>query len=165
MRKIVLVLFVLLSSCSFSDQDRAESLVKDYLKKTLNDPDSYESVSFGKLEPNYDTFISSSPEGKRLEKTENQLDSIATIYRTKADSISTYSLGNTTLLNEYTALSKSFRRKGDSVGQIIEVKEKNYQGPLIGYTITHTFRAKNGFGALELNTKDFMLDSKLTIAF
>jgi len=51
MKRIVLLLTLFICACNHfeSKQQRAQDLVTHYLKSTLNDPDSYESVSFSKL--------------------------------------------------------------------------------------------------------------------
>lgn len=50
-------LLVLLCSCQITKEQKAKKLVDDYLKGTLNDPGSYESVSFGNLRPMKDTIV------------------------------------------------------------------------------------------------------------
>ena len=45
MRKAFIFLFLFaLAACSMSDEQRAEKLVKEYLKKTANDPSSVQDV-------------------------------------------------------------------------------------------------------------------------
>lgn len=36
------------------------------------------------------------------------------------------------------------------------------KGRLYGYMVTHSFRAKNGFGALDINDMEFKIDSAIT---
>lgn len=43
-------LVIMLAACKQTPQQKAEALVKKYLDTSLNDPKSYESVSFGLLE-------------------------------------------------------------------------------------------------------------------
>ncbi|GAC1308097.1 MAG: hypothetical protein NVSMB24_21190 [Mucilaginibacter sp.] len=49
-KNLLIALFIILSSCTQTKQQKAESLVKDYLKTHLNDPNSYESVSFSPIQ-------------------------------------------------------------------------------------------------------------------
>ncbi|QEC77898.1 hypothetical protein [Mucilaginibacter ginsenosidivorax] len=166
MKKILFIFLIWsFTSCSLSDQSQAENLVKDYLNKNLNDPDSYEPVSFGALKANFDTYENSNTEGKKLSTKRTDQDSIANIYESKIDSINNGYISGKKLLEKYTSLAKKHRHNADSIKQIIDTKSADYHGPLLGYSITHTFRAKNAFGALVLQTKDFMLDDKLTEAY
>jgi len=96
MRTIILAACMLiLSSCQFTKQQKAEHLVKEYLKSHLNDANSYESVNF-------------SPVQLVIDKT-----------------------------------------TGKSAGW---------------WEINHTYRAKNGFGGLELKTECFSIDSSFSHA-
>ena len=56
MKKLLFITLVfILSSCSVTDQQKAESAVKDYIKEQLDDPSSYEPISFTDLKPRYDS--------------------------------------------------------------------------------------------------------------
>ena len=50
MKRILLLLTLLITACSQTKQQKAEQAVKIYLEKTLNDPSSYESVSFSNVQ-------------------------------------------------------------------------------------------------------------------
>lgn len=52
MKKIILglSLFVFFASCTKSSENQAQENVKKYITTKMDDPKSYESVSFGKLE-------------------------------------------------------------------------------------------------------------------
>ena len=54
---LIAVLAVLLASCGDSKQEKAETLVKKYLETKLNDPKSYESVTFSKAVKLKDTTM------------------------------------------------------------------------------------------------------------
>ncbi len=49
---------IIFSSCQQSVQQKAETAVREHLKKTLNDPSSYEAVDFGKVDSVYKTVDS-----------------------------------------------------------------------------------------------------------
>ena len=55
MKRIYPLTFLVLFSCSQSKQDKAHQLVKHFLDSTLNDPGSYESISFTPLYKMKDT--------------------------------------------------------------------------------------------------------------
>ncbi|HTD39189.1 MAG TPA: hypothetical protein VK671_01115 [Mucilaginibacter sp.] len=51
MKKLTLIASLLiLASCTFTKQQKAEHLVKNYLKTHLDDPNSYESVNFSPVQ-------------------------------------------------------------------------------------------------------------------
>ena len=55
MKKLIIILcFVsLFISCTKTPEQKFQNLIKEYLTTVLNDPKSYESVSFGTLDNNY----------------------------------------------------------------------------------------------------------------
>lgn len=95
MKKIrYLLLSLFLSSCTLTNQQKAEKLVTKYLDSALNDPHSYESLNF-------------------------------------------------------STVKKHFERKSDA------------KSIMNGWEISHTYRAKNGFGALGIHTTVFEIDSSM----
>jgi hypothetical protein len=150
---------ILLSSCS--DQQKAESTVKEYLKSHLDDPGSYESISFSTLEPVYNDFETESKEYPALKIVVDSMDSKRNYYRHLIDSINADPFNNKQDTIKYVGQFKRWERKTDSLLQIIDKKSKAYKGSLLGYKLNHKFRAKNAFGALQLEFKEFNLDKKL----
>ncbi|WP_342644517.1 hypothetical protein [Mucilaginibacter sp. CSA2-8R] len=162
MKKNLLFLPLFLCSCSHfqSNQQKAESLVKSYLDSTLNDPKSYESMKFDTLRTQYAQYGVGDPEGRRLDSvTVTFLDS-ASKYKEKADKelVTGESLTN---YNKYSELKKLYDAKADSVSKLSDEKGKGYKGPVFAYSIVHSFRAKNGMGALTIQKMRFRTDSAL----
>jgi len=160
MKKLLFIpLTIFLSSCS--RQQKAERLVKHFLDSTLNDPHSYESVSFTTLKPFYATYALGDPEGKRLDTlAANCIDSISK-YKPLDDSVIVISDGlKAPKSNKKLAIY--YQHMQDSIESIITERDKTYKGRILNYSITHTYRAKNGFGALGIHTTDFQIDSTLT---
>lgn len=56
MRKLLFAAVLLLASCSKTPQERAQSLVEDYLEQTANDPSSVQDVEVGELFSIADTY-------------------------------------------------------------------------------------------------------------
>jgi hypothetical protein len=54
---IFITMLLILSACTFTKQQKAEKLIKKYLDSSLNDPKSYESVSFSEPIKLKDTII------------------------------------------------------------------------------------------------------------
>jgi len=128
-RFLFIACLLILSSCQFTKQQKAEKLVKDYLKTHLNDPDSYENVSFGKLTINPYAYEDTIPAGIELKKKEDSLirgnDSVA---------------------------AKEIRAHLDSIDFI-------YPNPIVkAYILDHTYRAKNGFGGVITYNQRFVFN-------
>ncbi len=164
MKKNILIAFVVfLSACTFTKQQKAESIVKKYLDTTLNDPHSYESVSFDKLVTVHkidttlddDTVMMYKREYYALEKKANY---IAKKYKRKDGYDPDFSI-NHPEYDSITTKSSPILEKFSNRER--DISEKKQTTP-ISYHISHTYRAKNGFGALLLYTTTFEIDSLLS---
>lgn len=154
---LLIVVCVLMVSCT-SKQHKAEHLVKDYVKTHLSDPGSYEAVSFGEV----DTVF------KRYSQTK-QWDSLMTanaIAKKRLDKIkdTLNTLIITSKMAYMAALKRQMQYEADTstLSKTIRSNELLFKGPLKGWSITHTYRAKNNKGAIILHNTQFRLDSDLT---
>ncbi|MCR8560475.1 hypothetical protein KXD93_22665 [Mucilaginibacter sp. BJC16-A38] len=162
MKKILFIIPIILFACTNrqSKQQIAETLVKSYLNGTLNDPHSYESVRFDTLVPYHQSYALGDPVGKKM-------DLLAASYVDSASKYDPESMDN--ILNESKhrfhsniRLKTYYKRKEDSLENIINLQDKTYKGKLQSYSIEHTYRAKNGFGALGLHKSRFQIDTSLS---
>jgi len=148
---------VLVVSCT-SKQHKAQRLVKDYVKTHLTDPGSYESVSFSEV----DTVF------KRYSQTK-QWDSLMTanaVAKQRLDKIKD-TLNNliiTSKMAYMAALKRQLQYEADTsiLSKTIRSNELLFKGPVKGWSIVHTYRAKNDKGAVILHNTQFRLDSDLT---
>lgn len=164
MKKNYFILLLTITSCTSTEnkQQKAEGLVKTYLKTSLNDPGSYEGVSFDTLSVNYQEYASGDPQGRKLDTlAASYIDSSAN-YRKLADSELHGTHMNFKKYSRYEKLDTLFTKKSDSVENIERINGKGYKGRIVGYAIKHTYRAKNGFGALTLSKSDFWIDSTIS---
>lgn len=147
MRKaIFLIAGLLLMSCTVTEQDKAERLVKDYLERNANDPSSVEIISISKVvadsvldyseTEDYDKWMDSFDSDKRMADINTEL-------------------GN---FKEADAAIKHM----DVVLENIEKKKKTFKPYLRGYYVLLEYRAKNGFGALVKSSTKVYFDSELT---
>jgi hypothetical protein len=161
MKKNLLFLPLFLFSCSHfqNNQQKAESLVKNYLDSSLNDPKSYESMKFDTIKPLYKQYGVGDPEGRRLDNVIVMYMDSAIKYKEKAG----YALAEDGLANydECIKLDKFYDAKADSVSAISEAKGKGYKGAVFGYDVVHSFRAKNALGALVVQKMRFQTDSAI----
>jgi len=160
----IIIITSVLVACEhpISRQQKAEHLVKAYLKSALNDPGSYESVSFDTLSISYEDYASGDPIGRKLDKIAASFTDTSSKYKKLSESEFYSAHMDFKKYRKYQKLDALYANKSDSVESIIKNKAKDYKGKIDGYAIKHTYRAKNGFGALTLSYTDFWIDSSLT---
>ncbi|WP_183556454.1 hypothetical protein [Mucilaginibacter sp. SP1R1] len=162
MKKVVLLLFLFLFACSGNKQNQVEKVVKLYLDTVLNDPHSYERIKFDSISRNYADYTVGDPEGRELVKLAQKYLTESSKHQKMASDNLYISHPNHQAFDRNLKLSKVLLNKADSVQNIIDIKGKGYKGSLFSYTIEHTYRAKNGFGALTIHKTRFIVDSAIT---
>ena len=160
MRKIILGLtvMVLLVSCSKSPEKIAQSNISEYLKKNMDDPSSYESVEFGKLDTLHTSF-SESKEGLVLQEKDAKLSLRVQELSNKLDSPDL-------TMNEIKDIQKEneqITKDRLAINDILQSKTLSYKGAINGFSMTHKFRGKNKLGAKILNEINFLLDDKFNV--
>ena len=161
MKKILtLSIALILFSCSSSD-DKAHENVSDYIKSKLDDPKSYESDSFGKLEPIKEE-LENNPEFIKLydlykSQSEHELSMYSSLL--KSDSIRHPDTYKTT--KEYYTSAKDSSEK-------VLAKLQSYRTsfkPSDMFAIKHRFRAKNKMGGLVLDSCTAYLDKEYNVKY
>lgn len=161
MKKVVLftIMVMCLFSCSPSKEDKAKALIKEYLKENLKDPSSYQPVSYSQLDSIFFPYIDTE-EGKEL----FDLGGMTGKFHEKSHEFELASL-EAKFKIEYEALQDSveyYKKKSEEFEELFKENEENYKGEFIGWIMSHQYRAKNSFGALDLDGKDFYFDKELT---
>jgi PBP1b-binding outer membrane lipoprotein LpoB len=154
---IMLIVLIFFNSCSVSPEEKAQDNVKKYLMGNMNDPKSYESVSFGKLDSMFSSF-DESEEGIELIKQEKELSDKLNELDEK--------INHTQSLSELSEIEKSGKIIIEKRKNIIDLKfEKSlsYKGEFIGFELKHSFRGKNKMGGLVLENSTFILDKNLDV--
>lgn len=152
MKKIILLtLLVSLSSCTKTPEQKAQKSVSDYLVSKLDDPKSYESVSFGKLKSTF-TDIKDDPKYLKLEAEYIEAN-------TKQDEQyqSAMSMTHDNTIKEATDLFKKRMAITKSIGDEIADFRKNFKPQSI-LIMNHKYRARNKMGALVLDSLTFTMD-------
>lgn len=160
MKKIILVLAlsIVLFSCSKSLEEQAKSNISEYLKKNMDDPSSYESVQFGKLDTLHTSF-DESKEGLELRNKDAKLELKISELSDKLD------LPDLTM-DDIKSIQKEngeITKKRLAINDIMTSKTLTYKGAVNGYSMTHKFRGKNKLGAKILDEISFLLDTKLAV--
>ncbi len=148
MKKILLsaALLSLLISCNTTPQGQAEKLVKNYLDKTMNDPSSYESISFTPLDSTFTEYAKSVEAAKiqaEISKLQWQSDSLK--YADKPAE----------------ALIKI--REAIALDSIYNLNKDNYKGEFNGWVTIHNYRGNNAMGGKVKAKTAFFLNPDLTI--
>lgn len=148
---LISIIVILFSSCSSSPEKKCQSLIRENLLGRMNDPKSYESVSFGKI----DTVMSQCP---------------TTLY----DSSQYYLREANRLLDESDFVStpeqglklchESIKLQDKSKKLLIqyEEQEKNFISKPESLKMEHTARGTNKFGGMITKTEVYVIDFEMT---
>lgn len=150
---------------TLADIQKAKLSAKAYLIKSLNNPNSYSSASWGKLSKTYTDFYDSKDRkviDDSLDYYNNSLGLIKTeMHRIRMGNILKYQDDST---------YKSLAILGDQVDSAAismkikrEVKEKAFKPLFNGYAIDHSFRARNKFNALVLQNWFFVFNKTMKV--
>lgn len=139
MKKTVFILLtVLLAACSETREQKAQGLVKEYLNKNLNDPKSYESVSWGTLDSSFTTYeeiaaIDIAMQSKAAERAVDELK------------------------NGDPEIGEMYKKDYDSLTKRLDSIKLAYKPTFNCLMLKHKYRAKNAMGAVILEEKTFFI--------
>ena len=169
MEKLILICLVFISLNSTAQNvtiiNKAHQNVAAYMKKNLNDPDSYKPVNFYGL-----IKIFSTPDTQSLAYyfdqqillTREAMINMDTVRRRRVIALNNYALIEKDSI--YLRAKKFVKDDKDLINEIerkkiiaVEKMKLNYQPQLTGYTMRHFFRARNSFNALILSSWNFTL--------
>ena len=160
MKRILLCALLFISACSSfkSKQERAQDLVNKYLDSALNSPNNYQSRAFSSVTPIFSTYASSDLQGIKLRKLEFEYMDSVLYYINSSDNYKSHFHNHKTSQK----ISNYYRLKVDSIKNVLELKSKNYNGKLLLYKITHTYKSKKSDGDWVLRATTFTLDTGIT---
>jgi hypothetical protein len=138
---IIITSLLILLACNKSPENKAQTTVKSYLDTVLNNPKTYESMSWSKVDSAYE-------DGIKNPLYRQYLDSSIQILNAPIESSM-----------EYVMKSREYRHKADSISQTTW-KEK-----WLGYQVTHKFRASNKMGAVTIFQERFILSPGLDTVY
>lgn len=164
MKKLFVFLpIIILSACSHfqSKQAKAEAIVKTFLDSTLNDPKSYQSIKFTKIDTLWGGYLKTNSGMQLSQKLELEDDTIKVLQAKQEVLLDALNWNNAAYkklkkaVDFFISESKADLAKMTDSANVIK-------GPFIGYEISNTYRAKNGFGALTVHKTKFEIDSNIT---
>jgi len=157
MKKIILIL-IFLSSCNTSPEQKAEKLIEEYLRKSLNDYKSYEPVEFSSL----DTIFSSLDTWKPYDSIARLRDAADVIAKTFKQENEKYFYNKPKLANSFLQDALKEEDTVRTMTNLLDSMNRKFFPKRIGWKMTHTLRAKNAFGAVVLNKITYFFDENLT---
>ncbi|KAF5068325.1 hypothetical protein DSECCO2_244210 [anaerobic digester metagenome] len=162
MKKIITLLAIILVvvACNTSNESQAKKLIKEYLKTTMNDFSSYESVEFSELDSCF-TLYYDSEEAKNLSEMIESEKKYNEFLSEKIESFIQRDFSNELIESFKNSYDKSQIRI-DSLFQADIEAHQSFIPEFIGFEMTHKFRGKNAFGALILNEYVFLFDKDFT---
>jgi hypothetical protein len=160
MKKLLLFgLLLSLSACSppipytveheVPKADPVQAAVTAYLKKTLDDPASYQSAEWGKPTPWQQKDADALAAQDAAEKAK-------ITYASAKKMVGHLTPTSRRLFNESAADAKHFQQLEDSLLHTTDTTR-------LGQVITHTYRAKNKMGALQLDSAQFIVYKNGTV--
>jgi pyruvate/2-oxoacid:ferredoxin oxidoreductase beta subunit len=160
MKKIILGLSLVIAfaSCTKSPENQAQENVQEYITTKMDDPKSYESVTFGKLE-----------KGKSSYQDEEKYKNLVLEYEDMDKRVSdaydfAMSMTHEETIKRATKSYNSLASMRSSYLTQIEKYMKTYK-PVDIFKIKHSYRGKNKMGALILDSCKVILDKDLKVKF
>lgn len=152
---IIILPLLLLTACNNNDK-KARSTIQEYIKLHIDNYDSYEPVSFSKIDTSFQYYIGT-PAQLQLSALTDSLDkeSEKCALLLKTDSIS---------IQEKKQAYDSLEKIQDIIFALVDSSmraEKNFKPFMRGYYLEHTYRIKNKTGTTELKDEIFVLNKTL----
>lgn len=159
----ILVAALLLCSCEKSNEDKAKDVIKQHLKESLNDWNSYEPVKFSSLDSTFtrsteDTFIKGAIE--QFEYWQKKADSYQK--NMKVFNALSSSFGK----EQYAIASSDYNNAVDSMKFFSDKYKEalaNFTPEFIGFEMQHKFRANNALGNKVITSNKYYFDTDITI--
>ena len=158
MKKIILGLSLAITffSCTKSQENQAQENIEKYITAQMDDPKSYESVSFGKLEKRKSSY----QDEEKYKKLVLEYDDMDKRVNEAYDLAMSMNHENT-----FKSAMESYNKLESMRGSILTETEqylKKYKSVDV-FEIKHCFRGKNKIGALILDSCNVILDKNLKV--
>ncbi len=182
MKKLLVLLALIMTSCTPSNEEKAEKLIKETLKGYLYHPDSYEPIST-RVDS---TFIDATTIEPIMGICDEIKDLIPQIIKCKRKIIlaessmdiwapdgysSQFSRGNYARAKKdkeqaKSALDKYTKKLSEQIASLKENVGKYHKGEFTGWVVSHRFRSLNGEGSMTIpGEMIFFCDEAFTTCF
>ena len=162
MRQLKSTLVLILLSIFFaysctSPEKKFKKAIKEELRLTLHDFDSYEPVQFGKLE----VAMSSWEDLPEVNKYLNETEKFTELYKEYGDKADIYSYDySSSLYRMYHKMYSDYLDSAKKYLEKINAIELHFSPEPIGWQMQHTFRANNLAGNKGIHHYLFMVDKE-----
>lgn len=157
---------LIMSSCAFSNEQKAEKLIKETLKDYLYHPDSYEPIStkvdsmfidpvtiasIMEISDEIKDLVSKIDRCERkVESAESSMDIWFNDGYSSRFSRGEYARSKKEKEEAKSALDKYSKKLSERLADLKENVTKCHKGEFTGWTVTHSFRSLNGTGSTTL---------------
>ena len=143
------------ASCNKSTENQAQENIKEYITTKMDNPKSYESVSFGNLEKGKSSY----QDEEEYKKLVLEYD-----YMNKRVTDAYYFGMPMTYENTIKSATESYNKLASMLTVLKEIDQyfKKYKSVDI-FKIKHSFRCKNKMGVLILDSCNVILDKNLKV--
>ena len=170
MKKVVALLFcavvLVMTSCTLSNEEKAEKLVKETLKDYLYHPDSYKPLStrvdsmfidVSAIEPIMeisdkikDLMSKINSCERKIEFAESSMDIWASSGYFSRYSRGEYARAQKEKKEAQSDLDKYIKKLSEQIASLKENIDKYYKGVFTGWIVSHRFRSLNGAGSMTI---------------
>lgn len=168
-KQLLTLLLIITTSVTFGQTaveiQKAKAASVAYLKRNLNNPGSYKAASWSKLTKTYTDYQDTEVAKNRAELIDGyhkmKLGLMSSIPDLKRKIGTGYETDTTYIKG--LRLQEKVESAYDSLSNANIAAEKVYKGKFNGYSIEHSFRARNKFNALILQTHIFILNKNFKV--
>ena len=166
MKKFLVLSALVITSCTLSNEEKAEKLVKETLKDYLYHPDSYEPIStrvdsmfidvttiepIMKISDEIKNLISKINRCERkIESAESSMDIFAPNGYSSQYSRGEYSRAKKEKEEAKSDLNKYTKKLSEQLAFLKENVAKYHKGEFTGWAVSHRFRSLNGAGSMTI---------------
>lgn len=166
MKKFLVLSALVITSCTLSNEEKAEKLVKETLKDYLYHPDSYEPIStrvdsmfidvttiepIMKISDEIKNLISKINRCERkIESAESSMDIFAPNGYSSQYSRGEYSRAKKEKEEAKSDLNKYTKKLSEQLAFLKENVVKYHKGEFTGWAVSHRFRSLNGAGSMTI---------------
>ena len=166
MKKFLVLSALVITSCTLSNEEKVEKLVKETLKDYLYHPDSYEPIStrvdsmfidvttiepIMKISDEIKNLISKINRCERkIESAESSMDIFAPNGYSSQYSRGEYSRAKKEKEEAKSDLNKYTKKLSEQLASLKENVAKYHKGEFTGWAVSHRFRSLNGAGSMTI---------------
>lgn len=167
MKKFFVLFAVLMTSCTLSNEEKAEKLIEDTLKDYLFHPDSYEPIStrvdsmfidVTTIEPIIEVSTEIKDLMSKIHRCEREIESAESSmdiwapqgYYSSQFSRGEYSRAKREKEEAKSNLEKYTKKLFEHITSLKENVAKYHKGEFTGWVVSHRFRSLNGAGTITI---------------